>query len=227
MKSLNVEIHPDKTWLGRVKNGFDFLGFRMSPTTIQPSTESVSRRDKKIARLYEQGASTKRIGQYLRRWLGWSIVSCTAWSSAYAAPAASCNVTITGGTFVSLALSSSTGAATATLQVTEGAIGTTFNSLGPHCLTASPPDGDPSICDADPVQIIDGSPFYVTSYIPATDEYCEYTVTVSAAGSSAVNSIARSVPTAVPIFSPFGLLVMSGALIWYGRRRQATVLVKN
>ena len=86
MKSLNVEIHPDKTWLGRVKTGVDFLGFRITPTSIQASTTSVSRRDAKIARLYEQGANKKRIGSYLRRWLGWSFIGLVCHSPVYAFP---------------------------------------------------------------------------------------------------------------------------------------------
>lgn len=68
-KSLSADKHPDKTWLDRAKAGFDFLGFRIIPTSIKPSAASVSRLDKKVARLYEQGASKKRIGLYLGRWL--------------------------------------------------------------------------------------------------------------------------------------------------------------
>lgn len=68
-KSLRVDKHPDKAWIGRAKRGFNFLGLRITPTSIQPSAASVSRRDKKIARLYEQGASKRHIGLYLRQWL--------------------------------------------------------------------------------------------------------------------------------------------------------------
>lgn len=77
LKSLNVDKHPDKTWLGQARRGFDFLGFRITPTTSsQPSAASVSRRDNKVTRLYEQGASKQRVGLYLRRWLGWAVVGC-------------------------------------------------------------------------------------------------------------------------------------------------------
>lgn len=71
LKSLNVDKHPDKTWLNRAKTGFDFLGFRITPTSIQPSAARMSRRDRKVARLYEQGASKRRIGLYLGRCLVW------------------------------------------------------------------------------------------------------------------------------------------------------------
>ncbi|MCK5921490.1 MAG: group II intron reverse transcriptase domain-containing protein, partial [Methylococcales bacterium] len=78
LKSLRVDVHPDKTYLGKAQKGFDFLGFRVTPTSTHPSTQSVSRRDKKITQLYEQGASKRRIGLYLSRWLGWAtLVACT------------------------------------------------------------------------------------------------------------------------------------------------------
>ncbi len=230
MKSLNVEIHPDKTWLGRVKNGFDFLGFRMSPTTIQPSTESVPRRGssqtKKVALINEQGASTQRIGQYLRRWLGWSILSCAAWSNASAAPAVDCTATIEQTGLVSLRSESIIGSFSSLVLNPQTDIGLTINALGDFCLTGNAQDNDPTSCDADPVTIVDGVLFFVTEYIATSDEFCEYSVTLSLAGSSA-EVIPASTPTPVPIFSPLGLVLMSGGLLWYGRRRKATELVKN
>ncbi len=35
----------------------------------------LSRRDKKIAQLYEQGVSKRRIGLYLARWIGWATIT--------------------------------------------------------------------------------------------------------------------------------------------------------
>jgi hypothetical protein len=57
LHTLGLRIAPDKTWIGRVRKGFDFLGFHCCPTGMTVSEASLSRRDKKIARLYEQGAS--------------------------------------------------------------------------------------------------------------------------------------------------------------------------
>lgn len=48
----------------------DILG-GIQPIRTAPEA-ALSRRDQKIARLYEQGASKERVGAYLRRWLGWA-----------------------------------------------------------------------------------------------------------------------------------------------------------
>lgn len=71
MNSLNVEIDPDKKWLNRTKNGFDFLGYRVALKNIQATTTNVSCRDEKF--LYKQSVNTRRIGQYLRQWLGFGL----------------------------------------------------------------------------------------------------------------------------------------------------------
>ncbi|WP_299875519.1 glycine rich domain-containing protein [uncultured Cocleimonas sp.] len=104
MKSLHVEVHPDKTIsnkkLGNVKNGFGFLGFSTRlllsneelTTTVHPSTESVSRRDSKVAGLSEHDSSKKYIGQYLRRWLGLGIIVCLAGLSSTTYAAQTCFV---------------------------------------------------------------------------------------------------------------------------------------
>jgi len=72
LQALRVEMHPDKTFIGSVKKGFDFLGFHCCPTGVRVSDAALSRRDEKLTRLYEQGASKRRIGQYLARWIGWA-----------------------------------------------------------------------------------------------------------------------------------------------------------
>jgi len=71
LHALRVQAHPDKTFIGKVAKGFAFLGFHCCPTGVRVSVAALSRRDKKLARLYEQGADKKRIARYLARWLGW------------------------------------------------------------------------------------------------------------------------------------------------------------
>lgn len=71
LHALKVQMHPDKTFIGKVKKGFDFLGFHCRPTGMRVSDAALSRRDAKVARLYEPGADHKRIARYLARWLGW------------------------------------------------------------------------------------------------------------------------------------------------------------
>jgi hypothetical protein len=78
LNALGMHTHPDKTFIGKGNKGFDFLGFAIRPTGLTVSDAALSRRDKKIARLYEQGASKRRIGLYLARWLGWATLTPVA-----------------------------------------------------------------------------------------------------------------------------------------------------
>ena len=72
LAELKVRQHPDKTFVGRISRGFDFLGYRFSPLGIVGvATQTVRRCLERINRLYEQGASPARIGQYVRRWQIW------------------------------------------------------------------------------------------------------------------------------------------------------------
>ena len=69
---LGLAQHPDKTFIGRVSRGFDFLGVDFQPgAPLAPSAVSLARKTEKIARLYEQGASHERIGRYRQHWQKW------------------------------------------------------------------------------------------------------------------------------------------------------------
>jgi len=73
LDALGMQVHPDKTFIGNANKCFDFLGFALCTTTgVSVSAAALSRRDEKIARLYERGASKRRIGLYLACWLGWA-----------------------------------------------------------------------------------------------------------------------------------------------------------
>ncbi len=65
---LGLEQHPDKTLVGRTERGFDFLGYFFKPGFISVSRQAIDRFKERIARLYEQGADSVRIGQYAKRW---------------------------------------------------------------------------------------------------------------------------------------------------------------
>ena len=72
LAALKVEQHPDKTFIGRVSRGFDFLGYRFrSDGLIGVAQQTVERFVQRATRLYEQGADSERIGEYARRWLKW------------------------------------------------------------------------------------------------------------------------------------------------------------
>ena len=68
---MKAKQHPDKTCIGRAESGFDFLGYRIAPNGIQAARSTVERAFARVVRLYEQGASLIRIGQYARRWIRW------------------------------------------------------------------------------------------------------------------------------------------------------------
>lgn len=70
LSSLGLEQHPNKTSIGRLERGFDFLGVQFTATgEMSPSAVSNARHTEKTARLYEQGASLERIERYRQNWL--------------------------------------------------------------------------------------------------------------------------------------------------------------
>ena len=72
LAQLKVEQHPDKTFIGRISRGFDFLGYRFrSEGLIGVARQTVERFVERATRLYEQGADIERIGEYVRRWITW------------------------------------------------------------------------------------------------------------------------------------------------------------
>jgi len=79
LDALKVEKHPDKTFIGRVEKGFDFLGYHFEPGRLKPSRQTIKKHAERICRLYEQGAGDIRIRQYIRRWVSWlkaGLASC-------------------------------------------------------------------------------------------------------------------------------------------------------
>jgi hypothetical protein len=73
LNSLKLSKAPDKTFIGRVERQFDFLGYHFSPTALTVAQKTLQRRDMRLARLYEQGASDERIEQYVSRWQRWAV----------------------------------------------------------------------------------------------------------------------------------------------------------
>ncbi|NEP54266.1 MAG: hypothetical protein F6K65_37965, partial [Moorea sp. SIO3C2] len=71
MAELRVEKHPEKTWIGRIAQGFDFLGYWFSPQGLGVAKKTVERMVDKVTRLYEQGAALVRIESYLNHWWRW------------------------------------------------------------------------------------------------------------------------------------------------------------
>jgi len=71
-EELILEKHPDKTLIGRTERGFDFLGYFIKPGLLTVSQETIHRFTQRIAQLYEQGADSVRIGQYVQKWGLWA-----------------------------------------------------------------------------------------------------------------------------------------------------------
>lgn len=68
---LKLERHPEKTFIGRISRGFDFLGYAFTPSRLGIAPRTFERFVERMTRLYEQGAGTVRIGEYARRWGRW------------------------------------------------------------------------------------------------------------------------------------------------------------
>jgi len=64
LNQLKVEKHPDKTDMGKIEKGFDFLGYHISPSTLSPAPKTIQQYLANISQLYEQSAPQKRIEQY-------------------------------------------------------------------------------------------------------------------------------------------------------------------
>ena len=72
---LKLEKHPDKTFIGLIEKGFDFLGFYFSRKGLQVAQSTLNNLYIKAARLYEQSPpapeGAERVGRYIKRWLRW------------------------------------------------------------------------------------------------------------------------------------------------------------
>ena len=75
-EELGLE-NPDKTSIGRVERGFDFLGYHLAPGRLTLSRATVERFLERAHRLYEQERGKPegfpQLGAYVRRWIGWAV----------------------------------------------------------------------------------------------------------------------------------------------------------
>lgn len=86
---LNIEKHPDKTEIGRVEKGFNFLGYHYSLPELSVAAVTFERFNGKLIRLDEQGADDKTSELYCRRFTAWvfsglrSLLTNTAWVDSF------------------------------------------------------------------------------------------------------------------------------------------------
>ena len=79
---LKVKQHPDKTFIGKIERGFDFLGYHFSRKPLRLASITIRKHVEHFHRLYEQQKTKKAtseemalvLGQYVKRWQRW----CTA-----------------------------------------------------------------------------------------------------------------------------------------------------
>ena len=69
MGGLGLRLHATKRCVGKLSNGFDFLGYRVVPgRRLRTSAEGRRCLAEKFRRLYEQGAAHNRLWRYGERW---------------------------------------------------------------------------------------------------------------------------------------------------------------
>ncbi len=77
MHRLKFKLALDKTFIGPIKKGFDFLGYRFNHRgLIGLAKKTIRNFIERVAELYEQGASDERIRLYVGRWAIWCRSCC-------------------------------------------------------------------------------------------------------------------------------------------------------
>ncbi|AFP30857.1 reverse transcriptase/maturase family protein [Marinobacter sp. BSs20148] len=77
---LGLEQHPDKTFIGRIEKGFDFLGYQFGEGKLTVSARTHQNHIRRYTRLYEQKLRQRSsredilacLERYRRRWIQWA-----------------------------------------------------------------------------------------------------------------------------------------------------------
>jgi hypothetical protein len=73
---LVLEKHPEKTFIGRIEKGFDFLGYHLRSGRLAMAQKTVKRFVERASRLYERKLGetfdSSRLGRYVQRWFRWA-----------------------------------------------------------------------------------------------------------------------------------------------------------
>lgn len=67
VKKLQFQLHPTKTYIGKIKNGFNFLAYYMDHEKILPATETIRRALERTAALYETSQSNRNVSRRYKR----------------------------------------------------------------------------------------------------------------------------------------------------------------
>jgi RNA-directed DNA polymerase len=68
---LGLAKAPNKTYIGRITQGFSWLGYHLGSGRLRLARVTWERFAARIGRLYEQHADTERMGTYVQHWLRW------------------------------------------------------------------------------------------------------------------------------------------------------------
>jgi hypothetical protein len=66
MNGLKFQLHPTKTYIGKIKKGFNFLGYYMDFEKILPATETIRRALERTTALYEPSQKRNVSRRYKR-----------------------------------------------------------------------------------------------------------------------------------------------------------------
>jgi hypothetical protein len=80
LNKLKVEKHPDKTFIGKIEHGFDFLGYLFNGKQLTVAEKTVAKHVLHYRQLYEQLRMKKAtsiematvLGLYVKRWQRWA-----------------------------------------------------------------------------------------------------------------------------------------------------------
>jgi RNA-directed DNA polymerase len=73
--ALGLEKHPDKTFIGHIERGFDFLGYAFSRGALRVAQQTLNNHASRLHRLYERRKTTPTwavcLDAYVTRWMRW------------------------------------------------------------------------------------------------------------------------------------------------------------
>lgn len=189
-------------------------------------------------RILNKKVHSNQIGKKLKKSLVYSaigILLSTTTAINAATLSSNCSVNVTSST--SLEVIGSDGAAIPISPSTIGVNATTGDMLSPtvlQCISLVPPSDITVPCAISATSIPlpgDGTPIYLARYDVPENTYCAYEVSLTPTAVAAIAFDPNMTPTnpinptAVPIFTPIGILATMVGLLWFGRRR--AVELKN
>ena len=74
LDALQLEKHPEKTFIGRIKKGFDFLGYRCTPRSLTVARRTIENFLERALRMSRAGGrwGSPRLESYVTRWRRWA-----------------------------------------------------------------------------------------------------------------------------------------------------------